>query len=79
MDGEHIVVAHHDSKRFQSLPESSLKARSLASKYRLGIHNLLRRLEPTDTTTLDAEEAIVTALLAVGMILLAAVTIMLFF
>lgn len=31
------------------------------------------------TTTLDAEEAIVTALLAVGMILLAAVTIMLFF
>lgn len=36
-------------------------------------------MKPTILTKLDFEEAVVTALLAVGMIILAAVTIMIFF
>ncbi len=50
----------------------------MAWKYRFAIHNPLRERKPR-LIKLDFEEAIVTALLAVGMILLAAVTIMIFF
>lgn len=50
----------------------------LAWKYRFAVHNPLRERN-TRLVKMDFEEAIVTALLAVGMTLLAAVTIMIFF
>jgi hypothetical protein len=62
-----------------STPKHDMPRLLLGKEIQICDSQPFKRTEPAVSTKLDFEEAIVTALLAVGMIILAALTIMIFF